>query len=324
MHDSYIISCDWGTTNCRVYLVHTSTAQIEATVSSPLGVASVFDAWQNQKKQERVSFFQSTLTELLNKLKTQTGLPLEGLPILISGMASSSIGLKELDYAPLPIDLKTPNFQYQTFPSSTSFNHTTHLISGVEKRGDVMRGEEMQVFGWYHTSVEKVPERCMLILPGTHSKHVYIQDSQIIDFNTYMTGEWYSLFKNHSILQHSLKVEESSESLPWDEASFRKGVIDSLSGTLSNLLFKIRAYTLQNEITPEVAQYYLSGLLIGHELKQLPPKVPFVIAANDVFRKRYQVAMETLGHREEVIHLSEEITKTLAISGHLAWIKAHV
>ena len=70
---------------------------------------------------------------------------------------------------------------------------------------DVMRGEETQVFG--ALQILGLSD-ARLVLPGTHSKWVAVKDHQITDFSTWMTGEFYALLRQHSILSGLVIGEE--------------------------------------------------------------------------------------------------------------------
>ena len=69
-----------------------------------------------------------------------------------------------------------------------------------------MRGEETQLIGLIKLlalSGHPMPDaRC--IFPGTHSKHLHIQQGTLIRFDTYMTGELFDVMRRHSILRDSV------------------------------------------------------------------------------------------------------------------------
>lgn len=129
---------------------------------------------------------------------------MQGIPILLSGMASSSIGIRELPYAQLPASLNGENLIIENISSNLELQNEVFLISGLEKPGDVMRGEETQAIGWKYSSFD-ASSNCVLIVPGTHSKHITICDDRIVDFKTFMTGEIFELLTSHSILSDSVQ-----------------------------------------------------------------------------------------------------------------------
>ena len=116
----------------------------------------------------------------------------------------------------------------------------------------MMRGEEVQTLG----AITEQPGADCIILCGTHSKHVLVSELQLTRFDTFLTGELYSILQQHSILAGT---EE------WGEADFLLGVSNSASSmSLLQQLFTVRANTLSEMI--QFPRAYLSGLLIGTEI----------------------------------------------------------
>ena len=117
---------------------------------------------------------------------------------------------------------------------------------------NMMRGEEVQTLG----AITEQPGADCIILCGTHSKHVLVSEDRPMRFDTFLTGELYSILQQHSILAGT---EE------WGESDFLLGVSDSASSSsLLQQLFTVRANTLSE--TVQFPRAYLSGLLIGTEI----------------------------------------------------------
>ena len=104
-------------------------------------------------------------------------------------------------------------------------------------------------------------------LPGTHSKWVHVSAGEVVSFQTYMTGEMFSLLSTQSVLRHSLTAEG------WDDAAFDDGLSDALSrpDRIAARLFSLRAEGLLHAMTAPQARARLSGLLIGIELAGAKP-----------------------------------------------------
>ena len=74
---------------------------------------------------------------------------LDDVPVVISGMASSTIGLRELPYKPLPFAADGSDLVAEILAPTVDFKHATLLISGVSSTDDVMRGEILErVYDW--------------------------------------------------------------------------------------------------------------------------------------------------------------------------------
>ena len=102
-----LISCDWGTSNFRLRLVDGGRRESLGEVSGAEGVAAVFSRWResSQGPKERLGFYQAVLAKEIEQLRRQTTWSLTGLPVVLSGMATASIGMVELPYRPVPMVL---------------------------------------------------------------------------------------------------------------------------------------------------------------------------------------------------------------------------
>jgi len=138
------------------------------------------------------------------------------------------------------------------------------IVPGVAFRNgaavDVMRGEEVQIVG--AVSAGLAPRGGLVIHPGTHNKWVRIADGRIVAFRTIMTGELFNLLKEHSILADLLARPAA------DDDSFAAGVRHGLDhDDLVAELFSVRARFLLGEGQETKAASYVSGLLIGSDLR---------------------------------------------------------
>lgn len=313
--NSSFLSGDWGTSSFRLKLVDRAAAHVLAAVKSSHGIKYTFEAWrQSGGRLPRQEFYQEVLKRAISQLSEDYRQDVDGYPVVLSGMASSSIGMKELPYASLPLPLDGSGVVVREIPAGDNFPHDTLLISGASKPGDVMRGEEVQAIGWRQIS-EAVFPACILILPGTHSKHLYIERGQIVDFKTFMTGELYQLLQTHSILSNSIQPDER-----WNAAAqraFAEGVDAIRKGSLTNLLFSIRARGLQSTLDEIEAGFFLSGLLIGSEFKEVPDR-PLVLAGSAKFNPLYAFALERMGLNDQMTALPPEQVELLVVYGQRA------
>ena len=99
------LSCDWGTSSFRLRLVEREGLRVLAEESSKEGNAATAELWQqaNQPPEQRVAFYLAIVPSTsLAKAGEAVKTSLAGVPVVISGMASSTIGMLELPYKPLP------------------------------------------------------------------------------------------------------------------------------------------------------------------------------------------------------------------------------
>jgi 2-dehydro-3-deoxygalactonokinase len=156
---------------------------------------------------------------------------------------------------------------------------------------DVMRGEETQVFGALQ-ALKLTDAR--LVLPGTHSKWVQVQGARITAFATFMTGELFALLRQHSILARTLPADDA----PFDEAAFVGGVQLALRGpSLLQTAFSTRTLALFERLSAPALASYLSGLVIGEELRAqlLAPQERVVLIGSAALTQRYAVALAQCG-----------------------------
>jgi 2-dehydro-3-deoxygalactonokinase len=132
-------------------------------------------------------------------------------------------------------------------------------ISQTNPHADVMRGEETQIAGFLS---DNPTFNGVICLPGTHTKWARIRAGEILQFQTFMTGELFELLRVHSVLRHSL------DSSSWDDDEFKSEVSAAFASpeTLAARLFRIRAESLLLSLEARAANARLSGLLIGAEL----------------------------------------------------------
>ncbi len=239
-----MIAIDWGTSSLRVYRLDGAGRVLEMR-SSPQGILSV----ENGK-------FSAVLEE-------QAGdwIAAGDSPVVMSGMIGSRQGWLEVPYATCPAGFGeiAAGMRKVTWAGGTAWiapGLTCRDEAGIP---DVMRGEEVQILG----VLDRLgPGAHTVCLPGTHSKWVEVSDGRIARFTTHMTGEAFAVFKAHSILGRMMTDGAI------DAAAFEDGVRRSAdAGGLLHHLFGVRARGLFGELAEAASASYLSGMLVGHEIR---------------------------------------------------------
>lgn len=302
------LSCDWGTSAFRLRLVERDGNNIISEEKSGYGIASAFRDWQASAA-PREAYFADIIRRSIAMLGERTGLRLEGLPVVLSGMASASIGIVELPYQELPFRLNGADLRVHDFEEF-------RIISGVRFDNDVMRGEETKIVGcaaWLEESLEEK----RLLLPGTHPKHVVVRGGKAVAFSTYMTGEFFDLLSRHSILSASVNTGGDMEA-PGAREAFAAGLIAGKSGDLLHEVFMVRTNQLLRHVPPELNSFYLSGLLIGSELSSLPAGQPVYLVAGALHGQLYATACAALNIPVTAIIDADEalIRGQAAVLGH--------
>lgn len=281
---NHFLSCDWGTSAFRLRLVETGSLNIIAEERSGTGITATYLQWQ-QTSMPREDFFAAIINRQIDVLMERTGIPLQAVPVVLSGMASSSIGMVELPYKELPFSLSGSDLAVHTFSRFI-------IISGACIGQDVMRGEETKVAGCAAWLPETTQEQ-WLLMPGTHPKHVVVSGKQAVRFQSFMTGEFFDLLSTHSILAASVGNEGTLDD-PASLACFTEGLHTGRSENLLHAAFMVRTNQLLKKIPPAHNRFYLSGLLIGAELKAVPPDMPVYLVAGPLHTPLYTLACKVL------------------------------
>ncbi|GAC1374174.1 MAG: 2-dehydro-3-deoxygalactonokinase [Hymenobacter sp.] len=289
------LSCDWGTTSFRLRLVERAGLRVVAEESSPEGNAATAELWKQARQgpEQRVGFYLAVVQRHLQRLAEAAKMSLDEVPVVISGMASSTIGMAELPYKPLPFAADGSDLLTQILAPTPDFRHPVLLISGVSSADDVMRGEETQLVG---CRFENTAEEQLFLHPGTHAKHVLVQHGRAVALKTYMTGELFSLLSTKGILAASVAEGghlDEGRNRHW----FEKGVRDSQQANLLHNAFLVRTNDLFKRATRQENYFYLSGLLIGSECHDLLTRPPacITLAGEPALVAHYRAALQVLG-----------------------------
>ena len=317
------MGCDWGTSSFRLGLYSLLDGVLVDEIQSGDGISGIHRNWQNGNYKARgiskTQLFREKLLTQINILSTKIAVSLENTPVLISGMASSSIGIDDVPYADLPFRLDGSQVKSRKLGAQEDFPHEIILISGVQGEQDVMRGEETQLIGIWSLLMDRdrQPKEAIIIFPGTHSKHVYIKDGQLIHFKTFMTGEMYQVIGNHSILKDSVKMDDEYEPSTADIQAFKMGIKNSGTTGLLNSLFTVRINQLFSRLNKAQNTFYLSGLLIGSELNDLLKEqhCPLFLCSGKKLYSFYKIALEELGLSDRTSLVPTDLVESAAMTG---------
>ena len=210
--------------------------------------------------------------------------------IMLCGMAGARGALREVPYVACPA---SPGEWRRGAADFAIAGYDVRIAAGLsldrDGRPDVMRGEETQVFGAMALNPALAEGRHVIVLPGTHSKWVYLQSGQIAHFRTFMTGELFALLAGSSLVRGSEAGGNVDE-----------GFVEGLSragkrAALSAALFEARAAQLVSERTGAWARGFVSGLLIGSEIAEAAPDGPVLVIGAPELAGRYSEALAGLG-----------------------------
>jgi 2-dehydro-3-deoxygalactonokinase len=242
-----IAAVDWGTSSFRLWLLDDTGC----VVAESRGADGMLTAGEEG------------FGNVLERHLAAAGAPAD-LPAIVCGMAGARQGWIEAPYVTLPSGLD--GILAGAVPVPGQARRIRILPGLAQKRADapdVMRGEETQLAGILPLFSSG---RHLVCMPGTHSKWVDAADGVISGFRTWLTGELFSVLSKQSILRHSLG-DSAAHALP-ENPVFVSACADALrqGGYVGPGLFRIRAATLLDGLTPDDAAATLSGTLIGAEI----------------------------------------------------------
>lgn len=281
------LAADWGTSRLRIWAMG-ADGQVIGRQFGESGMSRI------SKDKFEVAFLKLAEPFLSKNVK---------LDVICCGMAGSRQGWLEASYVEVPCH--PPGIERALQVKTEDPRINVFIVPGVKQNApaDVMRGEETQIRGFMaaHPNFDGV-----ICLPGTHTKWVHVSAGEIVSFQTFMTGELFSLISSASVLRHTVEPDG------WDEAAFLAAVDKAFirPSSAAAQLFTLRAEALLNDPYENVARSQLSGILIGIELAAARPywlgQNLAVLGADDV-ANAYRLALEAQG-LAVVMAKSEEMT----------------
>jgi 2-dehydro-3-deoxygalactonokinase len=264
--------------------------------------SSAFHAWRmaadgavldEHKSQSGVNSVRDRTFEAVLRAELDAWLP-DSESIFLSGMITSRTGWIESPFVMVPAGIselfgKAERCEIAGLP-------LIHFLPGIARQEplpDVMRGEEMAIFG-----IEgKLPE--LVVLPGAHSKWVRTDGERIVDLSTYMSGEILNLLRKDSLLSKLIPADYAPS-----EAAFDRGVAiardkGALPGGVLQRLFSARSLVLFEQLKPREISDYLSGVMIGSEIAEVlagqPDLSSVVVLGETPVAHSYRRALQQFG-----------------------------
>lgn len=330
----HFLSCDWGTSSFRLRLVATATREVLGEIREPMGVKVIHSglvAAGVESPRARRQAFAHHLAKAVGRLFTRYTFEPAETPIILSGMASSDIGWREVFYAltPFPLDGSKVRF-HRLRLNAANARCTVYLLAGLAYAIECMRGEEMEVVGLLNDpAIRRLVRDCTVVLPGTHSKHVCVRGDVIDEIITYLTGELLELLATQSVLASAVEWPPPAR---WEDyllpdtpeaESFLDGLITVEHLGLAGSLFSVRGRWAVGRPSRSTGLAYLCGLLLGAELKRLKPMdvEPVLLAAGERLRPLYAAAFKQLEMDDRVHVLPSEIVERAVVYGHAVFLE---
>jgi 2-dehydro-3-deoxygalactonokinase len=238
-----MIGVDWGTTAFRAFRI-TRDGTIRDRRAGPRGILNV----PNNR-------FAETLRE-----EVGPWLAAGEDHVLLSGMIGSRQGWKEAPYLPCPAGAAEIAATLTDIPFDWGQVKLVPGLATDDAAGvpEVMRGEETQIIG----CLAAIGGAGVACLPGSHSKWARIEAGRVAGFTTHLTGEAYAALRGHTILGRMMHDGATSP------AAFDQGVARAADADgLLHHVFGARTLALTGRMAESDTASYLSGILIGHEVR---------------------------------------------------------
>ncbi len=242
-----MIAVDWGTSNLRAYRLDAAGQAVDHVASAD-GITRV-----------AAGAFPETLMQAVGDWLRDGE-----TRVLMCGMVGSRQGWVEAPYLPCPASPASIAGGLVEVPFAAHPGVQVLLVPGLSSRDasgvpEVMRGEETKLVGL----IETVGGEGLVCMPGSHTKWARLEGGRIAGFATYFTGEAFAALRDGTILGRMMRREGKV-----DPEGFRRGVARSGdAGHLLHHLFGVRALALFGELDEAAGAGFLSGLLIGHEVR---------------------------------------------------------
>lgn len=271
-----LLGIDWGTSNRRAYLLDPD-GQCVARHADDQGLLAVGGRF----------------AQALDSLRAMMGVD-AAVPVLMSGMVGSASGWQEVPY----LDSTVPLAQLPRHTAPLHGQPGCAIVPGYVWRGDgidVMRGEETQLLG----ALALGTADGWLVLPGTHSKWVWLENGCVRHLHTYMTGELYALLGSGGTLGALMAAGGAD-----DAVAFNAGLDAARAANpLTHALFGARARVVTGAMPASSTSAYVSGLLVGAEFAAAQARGARHIAliASPALSARYAVAAARYGMALQVL-----------------------
>lgn len=287
----YIITIDTGTTNTRV--CGWQGTRLLAEAARPVGVRDTAITGSTDTLMKGVS-------EAVNEVKDKSEIPADARVVYLSaGMITSNVGLCEIPHLVAPAGLRelADGMTAGHLPDITGEpiwfvpgvrNHRNSVALENVDQMDMMRGEETEAIGVL-TSLD-IRGPALIILPGSHSKFVKIDEQNRIEgCVTTIGGELLDVITRHTILASSLQHQFASDI---DAPSLLQGARQCLETGLSRTCFSVRVLDMFAGLSLNQKANVLLGAVLQDDLQAVKnsqafhctPETHIVVCGKDTLK----------------------------------------
>lgn len=265
-----IITLDTGTTNTRMILW--KKGEKAGEYKAEVGVRDTSIDGNNNRLKEAI---RKGFMELLSgaSLKEE-----DVDAVLASGMITSEVGLCEVPHLTAPVavqdlaDAIKPVLIEDVFSKPISFipgvkNSSGEITAENFEAMDIMRGEETEAV--CVMSQLKTENGCVVVLPGSHSKFVNINEkNEIVGCLTSLAGELLSVLTCNTILADSVQKHFTAPD-EYDPEKVKLGFETARDTGVTRAAFSGRILSRFSGFTPKDLSNYLLGVALCGDVQAL-------------------------------------------------------
>ena len=252
----YYIALDGGTSNTRLRLIQNEDVISAEKLAMGAGTAGGKEKWSAE------------IVKSIGALLAKNALSEKDVvAVIASGMVTSEYGLMSMPHLSAPAGLS----ELAAGMKKTSLSGTDipfFFIPGVKmlfdsaEKTDMMRGEEAEVMGLLTYGGKD----CVYVLPGTHSKHVFVDgEGRISAFSTFMTGEMIAALSSATILRDAVDLSVEG----FDADALLRGYDAAVAQGISAALFKTRIMKNLFSADARACYSFFLGALLSDEIRSL-------------------------------------------------------
>ena len=298
----HIITIDTGTTNTRVKLWRDGTLVAEGF--APVGV-------RDTAVTGNTSALEKGVREALGEALVAGGIREADVGLLLaSGMITSNMGLWEVPHilAPAGLPELAAGMMCADLPEATS--HPIWFVPGVKNftgavtlencdQVDMMRGEEVETFGLLAQT--KVTGPAIVILPGSHTKFVQLDESnRIAGSMTSIAGELLSVITHNTLIASAL---DKSFAQSIEPEALLAGAKHGRRVGLGRACFQVRLLDLFAGLTVNQKANFLLGAVLASDLDALANStaipqtaaLPLIIGGSSVTAQGFELLLQAEG-----------------------------
>ena len=292
---AFYITVDGGTTNTRVSLI--KDGECVGTKKYPIGARAGIDGTDAQK-----GVIREAITELLSAATLDE---CDVTCILASGMITSEHGLINLPHIQTPAGVNELHAaMHECMLEDISkipfvFIRGVKSVSSELSEYDVMRGEETELIGLAPKA------ECVYILPGSHSKIIYTDESaRIKSFYTMLSGEMIAALSSGTILKDAVDLSVAET----DEDFLMRGYNYATKEGLGEALFKVRILKNFFSATPVELYSFFVGAVLSGEIKKILSLNPksIIIGGKAQLKNALCIMLSNLSDTEIITVSSED------------------